>query len=186
MVKGRVTDEAGRPVADMCLQSTFPGPDGSRHLLARTGADGRYRMGEFAIAMLIECNLEATPFGHTSMESFNGLGLDYSVGVVKDFTVQTLGAIRGVVVDEAGNPVSGVIVGFSGIGSGGVDGRTTGADGRFDVRHVTPGTSTTKIGQDPYRGGKPQDIPPFTIAAGRWTDAVIVVHPWAPWPEYPV
>lgn len=178
VAKGRVVDDTGALLAGVCFLSGFPGPDGGPNVLFRTGADGRYRLPvPFFMATVYACDQEHLELGYGSAMVKWG---DLAPGEIgPDIVLSRLGGIRGRIVDQQGNPVAGVALGI-GNATGNYDpfGFSTGADGRFSVAKVAPGSSYVWLHQRPWLGGQPQRARDVAVAPGRWTDVEIVLRPW--------
>ncbi len=130
-VEGTVLDARGRPVAHATVFLVAEDPVAPYHS-ASTGDDGRYRLaglppGPRSIALRRFPNGPRTAVRDLALEP----GSNHL-----DFALEPNSAVSGVVLDEAGRPVAGVVVDFHTEGTGGgspAATATTGGGGTFAV-----------------------------------------------------
>jgi hypothetical protein len=144
-VRGRVTDEADRPVHRCVVSAVRFHSSGSRHgISVTTDRDGRYTL---PVRTTRDVDLSAVAEGYLP----HHVALDATAGADRqvDFRLhRTGGALAGTVVDAEGLPVAGAEVAFRHADPGGPSDRnpfphssytTAGPDGRFSWPHVLPG-----------------------------------------------
>ena len=181
VVRGRVSDETDAPVPGMCIMNALPPSANADLLLARTGADGRYRIERpFDFAIVRTCDGVRPEFGF-AIEPPGFRRGELSPGTVThDIRVRRQGGVRGRVVDQSGNPVAGVLVAMCCAEFPGHE--PTGADGRFAIRNITPGPQPPWLH---YRGPGPAQTPQegavIDVVGGQWNEVIIVLGPWTPW-----
>ena len=181
VVRGRITDETGRPVPDVCIDTGLPESADAPLLLARTDADGRYRIERsFMWAILHPCEDAPAGFGW-SLDPPGIRRYDLAPGTVThDIEVRRRGGVRGRVVDQSGRPVAGVVVHMCCAEFPGHE--PTGPDGSFAIRNISPGPQPPWLH---YRGPGPAQTPQegagIDVVGGQWNEVTIVLRPWVPW-----
>ncbi len=151
ILSGRLTNEAGKPIADAVVRVAIPATDmrfvdpasDHRQLEVRTGADGTYEFEIPGISRTTRVSLDAMKPGFrrlvgTLMSGGDVTDLDMSPGTRSraNLVLKPAAYFKGVVVDEAGRPIAGVKVGAkanSPQASGGVERTATREDGSFEI-----------------------------------------------------
>lgn len=186
-VVGRVTDEAQAGLPGICVWAVDP-RTGRSELVARTDADGRYRIeGLRADRITLRmCNPDDHVFGW--LASTIGPGIDVSNGRQADLdsSLVSLGALRGRVVDLQGRPIAGVCVALAWQRW---TPTLTDASGAFTIHHAGVGTYIPD--GDSVRlfascdGGRalPMTFTEFRIPIYTWAETVITADPNGPSPS---
>ena len=170
-IAGRVVDPSGRPVQDAFVTALRPEPPSaprpfsfvSAQLRAMTGQDGAFRLeglpqGQFYVVVLPRnprpddpSKVNRSGFGNTFYPSASDLAgaklVPSSIGaeqsIVVTLTEARVSTISGSVINAAGQPVHGGVLGLAhGDGLFGLDSRGFGIwpDGSFRIGGIQPGT----------------------------------------------
>lgn len=156
VIFGRVVDEQNVPLADALVRVAIPATDmrfvtrASTHQIAEAKADqdGRYRLELPGIAKPTRVSIDAMKPGYrrlsgTLMEGGRNAVAEARPGGSVEFQL-TLSPARyfaGRVVDQQGNPVSGVPIwaaSYTSEGSGGIEISATKPDGTFEIFNYHP------------------------------------------------
>ncbi len=151
VLRGRVTNEAGEPLAEVRVRVAIPATDmrdvgpttGNDLREARTDARGEYRLELVGVAKPTKVSIDALKPGYhrlvrTIMVRVVPVIVEVTPGKVVEASIKLKPAAyyRGVVVDEQGKPIAGVkvIAGLVlGRASSGVEGTASLADGSFEL-----------------------------------------------------
>jgi protocatechuate 3,4-dioxygenase beta subunit len=195
---GRVVDEEGRPIEGATIQVSRGGENVFRAFMrnvegegaARTGRDGSFRAPRLAPGENQRLDVR-----HDEYEERSVGGLSLSPGGTRSGVSVVLRrglAVRGVVKDEEGRPLSGVEVNLSSsrnvrAGRGGVQmsfsgpgsqlRRETGADGRFEFRGLKAGDYTVSARRP---GSSRATVDPVNVVEARVAEPLeLVLKPGA-------
>ncbi len=152
ILRGRVTDLAGAPLAGARVRVVIPAADmrfvdastPDRRLETQSDAQGDYRIELTGIAKRTKVSIDAMKPGYerlvgTLMSGGDARSLDVEPGAVAEtFPLRLKPALHfaGVVVDERGKPIPGVQISANAAfdrGSGGIERTATGSDGSFEL-----------------------------------------------------
>ena len=160
-ITGLVTDPAGAPLPGAQVRVTtgnttrWAGPNVPADLPdeAVAGPDGRYRIeGLEQRAYSVFATLE----GHTPAD-LGGIHATAAGTEAGPLVLVRGGVLRGIVVDAEGQPLTGASITLQGENrSGGT--ATTGADGRFEIRPVVPGSHTLYAGKVGFVQRPPESL----------------------------
>ncbi|MHC4850218.1 MAG: carboxypeptidase regulatory-like domain-containing protein, partial [Planctomycetota bacterium] len=156
-MRGKVTDSEGRPVSDARLIVSFNarGDILGARAETTTGPDGSYELAQVPLAPLSFATVEHPDWGRRGSNA-GQLRLPLEAvkaeeGLVWNIELATGATARGIVVDKlSGDPVPAAALTFMKMagpnrGSSAARYGTTGADGRFELRHMLEGSYTVKV-----------------------------------------
>jgi len=167
ILRGRVTNEAGAPLADVRVRVAIPAADmrfvdaSTQHkqLEAKSDANGDYRLEIPGITERTTISIDAMKPGYlrlvgTLMQGGDARRADVAPGQAAEASLILKPALyfKGIVVDEQGKPISGVQISANvtiGRGSGGVERTASNSDGSFElfnyyVKPLAEGTEVNK------------------------------------------
>jgi RNA polymerase sigma factor (sigma-70 family) len=170
-LRGRILDESGQPVAGAQVECDAVGMEPFWGL-APTDAEGRFTVTNCPAGQTIVVRVEAP-----GCEPLRLDGVQPGAGPV-DVRLRRLeaatGSLRGVVVSPTGEPLANATVGAGRLEQGSSDGVVTGADGRFEVTKLAPGSWRLRI----QVAGYPMFVgEPMALAADATLDLGQVVMP---------
>jgi hypothetical protein len=168
ILRGRVTDEAGAPLADVRVRVAIPAADmrfvdvstPHKRVETRTDASGAYRVEIPGITGPMKVSLDAMKPGYrrlvgTLMSGGDPRDVEVTPGAEAEASLKLKPSLyfRGTVVDDQGKPISGVEV--SAIASynrssGGIERTATNPDGSFEL--FCYAEKVPDIGDGPGRG----------------------------------
>jgi beta-lactamase regulating signal transducer with metallopeptidase domain len=151
ILRGRVTDEAGAPLANVRVRVAVPAADmrfvdattPHKQLEAKTNTKGYYRLEIPEITKPTTISIDAMKPGYrrlvgTLMAGGDAKSVEVAPGTAAEATLILKPALyfAGVVVDEEGQPIRAVQIGANaafGRGSGGVERTASNSDGSFEL-----------------------------------------------------
>jgi tetratricopeptide (TPR) repeat protein len=150
-LQGRVTNEAGNPLADVRVRVAIPAADmrfvdcstQNRQVQTRSNAKGEYRLELPGITKATEVSIDAMKPGYrrlvgTLMSGGDDRTVEVAPGktVEASFTLKPALYFAGIVVDENGKPIGGVTIGAdvaAAGASGGIERTASSPDGSFEL-----------------------------------------------------
>jgi beta-lactamase regulating signal transducer with metallopeptidase domain len=151
ILSGRVTNEAGAPLANVRVRAAIPGADmrfvdsttPHKQLEAKSNTKGDYRLEIPGITKPTTISIDAMKPGYrrsvgTLMSGGDAKSVEVGPGATAEASLILKPALyfAGVVVDEVGKPISAVQIGANaafGGGSGGVERTASNSDGSFEL-----------------------------------------------------
>jgi protocatechuate 3,4-dioxygenase beta subunit len=151
LLRGRVTDDEGVPLADVRVRVAIPAADmrfvdastPHKQREAQSDAEGNYRLGLLGITGRTTISIDAMKPGYrrlvgTLMAGGDPKSVEVEPGKATEASLVLKPALyfAGTVVDEQGNPISGVKVSANAntpLSSGGVERTASNADGSFEL-----------------------------------------------------
>lgn len=146
LIRGRVTDAEGKPLAGVAVRATGWNQGGTRIGSATTDADGRYAIDSLLEGFVNQFTVRKDGYVEVregGMPGFQAVAVNRDGVVTKDFVMRPAATLVGRVVDTEGNPVAGAgLIGYSSRMNQGVQqiNARSGPDGRFSVDAVEAGT----------------------------------------------
>jgi beta-lactamase regulating signal transducer with metallopeptidase domain len=156
ILRGRVTNEAGAPLANVRVRVAIPGADmrfvdsttPHKQLEAKSNTKGDYRLEISGITKPTTISIDAMKPGYrrlvgTLMSGGDAKSVEVAPGATAEASLILKPAlyVAGVVVDEEGKPIPAVKIGANatiGRGSGGVERNASHADGTFELFNYPP------------------------------------------------